>query len=31
MILETTRPRNRSQDEVRDDERMVGEEEWQEI
>jgi hypothetical protein len=30
MNLETTRPRNRWQDEVREDERMVGGEEWQE-
>jgi hypothetical protein len=30
MNLETTRPRNRCQDEVREDGRMVGGKEWQE-
>jgi hypothetical protein len=30
MNLESTRPRNRWQDEVREDGRMVGGEEWQE-
>jgi hypothetical protein len=30
MNLETTRPRNRWQDEVREDGRIVGGEEWQE-
>ena len=30
MNLETTRPRNRWLDEVREDGRMVGREEWQE-